>query len=238
MRYYEQEHFDAYARIKREGLEQWNDLHPSDSGSGYDQFSSRSFLDRMMPAVEIRSATVLEYGCGTGAAACFLAERGYRVHAVDFVPDAIEMARVAAAERGLSVRFEIEDICRWDAPQRRYDYIVDSFCLQSIVTDADRSKLLRNVRLRLNPDGKYLISTAMYSTQRDYGQDHYDAETGIVWIRASEPQADAKLIDGAWCVPNRRHLTVSALRSELEIHRFTVVEQSGPAGGDVVCEPA
>lgn len=50
MRYYEKEHLDAYAQIQREGLDQWNDLHPADSGRGYDDFPSRSFLARILPA--------------------------------------------------------------------------------------------------------------------------------------------------------------------------------------------
>lgn len=236
MRYYEQEHFDAYARIRSEGLDQWNDLHPSDRGRGYHDFPNRSFLARMLPPDKHHRPMVLEYGCGTGPAACFLAERGYRVHGVDLVPDAIEVARLRAAERGLSVRFEVGDICRWGEPTERYDYVVDSFCLQSIVTDEDRSRLLDGVRKRLRPGGRYLVSTALFSPDREYGQDHYDAETGIVWTRAAGPYEDGMVMNGSWYVPNRRHLTASALRAELERHRFRIVEQSPSSGGDVVCE--
>lgn len=53
---------------------------------------------------------MLEYGCGTGAAACFLAQRGFQIDAVDLVPDAIAMARQFAAERGLAIRFAVQDI--------------------------------------------------------------------------------------------------------------------------------
>lgn len=238
MRYYEQEHFDAYARIKREGLDQWSDLHPSDRARGYDNFSNRSFLSRMLPVDEHHRSTVLEYGCGTGPAACFLAERGYTVHAVDLVPDAIEVARQRASERGLSVRFDVGDVCRWSEPRERYDYVIDSFCLQSIVTDDDRARLLQGVRKRLRPSGRYLVSTAMYSPDREYGQDHYDAETGIVWTQAEGPREDGIIKDGSWYVPHRRHLTASALQTELEEHGFRIVEQSQPSGGDVVSELA
>lgn len=236
MRYYEQEHFEAYARIKREGLDQWSDLHPTDRGRGYHNFSNRSFLARMLPAPEQHRPTVLEYGCGTGPAACFLAERGYSVHAIDLVLDAIDVARLRAAEIGVAVRFEVGDVCRWGEPEQRYDYVIDSFCLQSIVTDEDRARLLDGVRNRLNPGGQYLVSTAMYSPDREYGQDHYDAETGIEWTPAPGPHEDGMVIDGSWHIPNRRHLRASALRSELESHGFRVVEQSDPLGGDVVSE--
>lgn len=189
MRYYEQEHFDAYDRIKSEGLDQWNDLHDADGGRGYDNFPNRSFLARMLPPDE-QQLSVLEYGCGTGPAACFLADRGYRVHAIDLVPDAIEVARQHAAQRGLSIRFEVGDICLWGEPGEHYDYVIDGFCLQSIVTDEDRSRVLNGVRRRLRPDGQYLLSTAMYTPDREYGEDHYDAGTGVVWTPAAGPHED------------------------------------------------
>jgi len=236
MRYYEKEHFDGYARIRRDGLDQWNDLHPADGGRGYDEFPSRSFLDRVLPADPEGEPSVLEYGCGTGGAACFLASRGYRVHAIDLVPDAVEVARRRAAERGLSVRFAVQDVCEWDEPPERYDYVVDSFCLQSIVTDTDRGRVFAAVRRRLRPGGRYLILTAMYSADRVYGDDdHYDAATGIVWTRTDAGVEGGMMINGSWCVPNRRHLTAQALRAELEQHGFRILDQAGPTGGEIVC---
>ncbi len=99
MRYYEREHFDAYARIKAEGLHQWSDLH--EELAGYEDFPNRPFLERTLPALATaQRSQVLEYGCGTGPAACFLAERGYDVHGIDLVPDAVEIAQRHASERG------------------------------------------------------------------------------------------------------------------------------------------
>ena len=39
------------------------------------------------------AAAALELGCGTGDASIYLAKRGWRVTAVDFVPSALEKAR-------------------------------------------------------------------------------------------------------------------------------------------------
>jgi SAM-dependent methyltransferase len=236
MRYYEKEHFDAYARIRRGGLDQWSDLHPADSGRGYDAFPSRSFLTRVLPANPAGTLSVLEYGCGTGGAACFLASRGYRVDAVDLVPDAIAIARARAAERGAQVRFAVADVCQWGEPSEQYDYVVDGFCLQSIVTDADRERVFAAVRRRLRSGGRYLILTAMYSADRVYDDDdHYDPTTGTVWTRADADVDGGTMINGSWYVPNRRHLTAQALRAELEQHGFRILDQSGPTGGEVVC---
>ena len=232
MRYYEREHFDAYARIKAEGLDQWSDLH--EALDGYGDFPHRVFLERTLPVVETgQRPQVLEYGCGTGPAACFLAERGYEVHGIDLVPDAIEIARRQAFERGLDIRFEVADICASDGETERYDVVLDSFCLQSIVLDADRGAVLGGVRRLLEPGGGYVLSTAVYERARDYADALYDTTTGIVRVRTAGPGSDARRIGRTWYLPHRRHLTAEALRAELESFGFGVIEQSRD-GGNIV----
>ena len=171
MRYYEPEQFDAYARIKAEGI--------------------------------------------------------------DLVPDAIEIAQRQAFERRLQIRFEVADMCAWEGVAERYDVVLDSFCLQSIVLDTDREAVLSGVRRLLKPGGRYVLSTAVYESAREYGDAGYDATTGIVWVRAAGPGSDARRIGRSWYLPHRRHLTADALRAELETFGLGVIEQS-PAGGDIV----
>ena len=75
MRYYQAEHESAYRKIEELGYTQWNDLF--DQAWTYDHFQNREFLERILPTLDLPAAAqVLEYGCGTGPAACFLAARG------------------------------------------------------------------------------------------------------------------------------------------------------------------
>lgn len=233
-KYYEKEHVDAYARIRSEGLDQWDDLHAEDADRGYENFANRPFLERCLPLIGAGS-TVFEYGCGTGGAACFLAERGFRVTAVDLVPDAIAVARSRAAERGLGIHFEVGDICTDGTPEGTFDVVVDCYCLQSIVTDHDRDTVLRRMTEMLAPRGRFLLSTAMFRPERDYGDHLYDEDTGIAWAPTTTPDEESREFNGTWYCPNRRHLTAGALRTELERHGLEILEQSGPGGGDVVC---
>ncbi|TDD46494.1 class I SAM-dependent methyltransferase, partial [Kribbella antibiotica] len=158
--------------------------------------------------------SVLEYGCGTGPAACFLAGLGFRVTAVDLIPEAIELAKGFAAELGVQVEFGVQDVCRWPVEvERRYDVVIDSYCLQNIVLDEDRAAVFRGVRDRLAPGGRYLISTALYDASRVYSEEfRYDAVTGICYRGE---------------LPYRRHLTPDALRAELTAAGFEVVSLSG-----------
>ena len=53
---------------------------------------------------------VLEFGCGTGWLSRFLARAGYDVTGMDIAPEAIELARAAAQDEGVTtVRFAIGD---------------------------------------------------------------------------------------------------------------------------------
>jgi SAM-dependent methyltransferase len=218
----------------------WNEVH---GGAGFENFSSRDHLERSLEMLRPDPARteVLEYGCGTGPGACFLAARGFRVDAIDLIPRAIALARRFAAERGLEVRFAVADVCALAdvAPSKRYDLIVDSYCLQSVVLDRDRARLFEAVRARLKADGHYVLSTAMLDPERVYGRDErYDAETGVV-LSAMRGQAerysDAVLLDGVGYIPNRRHFRPEALAHELHTAGFEVVWQGGKLGGDVIC---
>ena len=110
MRYYYSEHIAGYDRIKAEGKTAWNEIHGQE---GFDNFASRSFLEaafgRLVFSTHRRMA--LEYGYGTGPGACFLAEHGFEVEAIDLIPTAIEIAQEIARKRSLTIDFRVADIC-------------------------------------------------------------------------------------------------------------------------------
>lgn len=227
-RYYENEHESAYWRIEREGLTQWADLFGESHEPG--GFANREFLERALPTLSglPDEAHALEYGCGTGFTACFLAEQGFHVTAIDLVPRAIDLAQRFSQERGVQVDFAVQDICDWptEGVEQNYHLIVDSYCLQSIVLDEDRRRVFAGVRARLRPAGYYLISTAMYDKEREYEDGFsFDPATGI----CCEVSAQGGLL------PHRRHLTPLALRQELERSGFRILMQEGRLGGDLVC---
>lgn len=213
MRYYAVEAESVYRQVARERRTQWSDVFEPEHSRGIEEFPNRAFLERVLPGLG-DAVDVLEYGCGTGPAACFLAGRGFRVDAVDLVPEAIGLARRFAAERNLRIDFAIQDVCRWPADvDKYYDVIVDSYCLQNIVLDEDRCAVFRGVRDRLKPSGKYLVSTALYDPDRVYGDEFsYDQTTGICY------RGD---------LPYRRHLTPAALHAELAGAGFTVLSCEG-----------
>ena len=256
MKYYYPEHIDGYERVKAEGKVAWGEIHGC---VGFEDFSARAFLEAVLPTLQFDTPepTVFNYGCGTGPDACFLAERGFRVDAVDLIPTAIEIARQQAALRGLDIHYAVQDICELPHEGKRYDMVVDSYCLQCIVLDADRRRVFSAVRARLNPSGYYLISTAILDAEHEallheddaivddatgtvytsYPGGLIDTRTGIVLYPLSATPTDlpdATLVNGAWYLPRRRHLTPAQLDAELLRAGFKVIHQY-PELGSVVC---
>lgn len=75
--------------------------------------------DRDEPVPELVEAVggmapgrALDLGCGTGAQAVFLAQRGWEVTAVDAIPRALATARERAAAAGVDVDFRRGDVGR------------------------------------------------------------------------------------------------------------------------------
>lgn len=72
--------------------------------------------------------TAVDLGCGTGKNALMLAERGWRVTAVDWAEEAIKLARRAAREMKLEVQFFMADTTTWELRQQ-VDLVIISYAL-------------------------------------------------------------------------------------------------------------
>jgi 2-polyprenyl-3-methyl-5-hydroxy-6-metoxy-1,4-benzoquinol methylase len=107
----------------------------------------------------LRPGRALDLGCGEGADAIWLAQRGWRATGVDIAPSAIDRAQSAALEARLSdarIRFVVQDLAQWH-PVERYDLVTASF-LQSPVA-LPRGEVLRRAAATVDPGGHLFLIT-------------------------------------------------------------------------------
>ena len=84
-------------------------------------------------AAKLRPGKALDLACGAGRNAIWLAERGWRVTAVDGAASAIEILRRRAAERGATIETQIADLEKGEyrIEPGSWDLIAMSFYLQT-----------------------------------------------------------------------------------------------------------
>ena len=105
-------------------------------------------------------ARILDLGCGGGETAVLMAERGFRVTAMDFAPTALELARTRARDAGVMVDFQLRDMRAIDAfEDHRFDCVVDHRAFHCLVVPVERRAVLSEVARVLSPGGVFWSST-------------------------------------------------------------------------------
>lgn len=102
----------------------------------------------------LRPGTALDLGCGNGDNAMMLAGAGWRVTGVDCSAQAIALARRAARDRGLDIRFLCRDFVQW-RPDSGFDLVV---CTYALPPGAERRRVLRMAAAALAPAGTLLVA--------------------------------------------------------------------------------
>lgn len=73
----------------------------------------------------------LDVGCGQGVHTTYLAQQGYSVVGLDFVPAALDAARARAEQAGVSVELHQGDVVDYEA-SAPFDVVLDSGCLHHL----------------------------------------------------------------------------------------------------------
>jgi SAM-dependent methyltransferase len=116
----------------------------------------RDLVEGTSDTPALPAGTALDLGCGTGDASIYLAQHGWKVTGVDFVPRALDRARAKAAN--LSINFVQADVTHLSQAGLGADFqlIVDNGCLHNM-SDGDRDAYVREVSAVAAPDARLLI---------------------------------------------------------------------------------
>jgi SAM-dependent methyltransferase len=107
---------------------------------------------------DLTPGTALDAGCGEGADAIWLAERGWHVTAADISPVALERARAFASNVSDDVARRIDwlhaDLLNWSPPAESYDLVSAQFMHPPT---APRETLFRRLAAAVKPHGTLLV---------------------------------------------------------------------------------
>jgi SAM-dependent methyltransferase len=115
---------------------------------------SREFYQRFLES-RANGREVLEYGCGPGSLAFFLARRGASVTGIDISSVAIEQSREVAEREGVSdrVRFEVMDAEDLNLAASSFDLV----CGTGILHHLDLERAFTQLGRVLKPDGEAIF---------------------------------------------------------------------------------
>lgn len=109
---------------------------------------------------EIDSApagSALDLGCAEGADAIWLAERGWRVTAVDVSETALGRARARAAEQGYTdIDWQRHDLAD-TFPTGQFDLVTAQYLHSPVAKTGEREEILRRAAAAVAPGGQLLI---------------------------------------------------------------------------------
>ncbi len=97
----------------------------------------------------------LDIGCGAGTDSLFLAQQGWDVTSLDFMPKALEYTQQRASAAGVSVTAVEADIAEWEPPHE-YELVLDHGLLHNmdpVRYDAYRATVMK----ALAPGGEFVL---------------------------------------------------------------------------------
>lgn len=85
----------------------------------------RGELVALVESGRITPCRTVDLGCGAGANAIYLAQRGFDVTGVDYAKAAIAKARARAKDAGVQVNFILDDLTNLRYVSGTFDFLLD-----------------------------------------------------------------------------------------------------------------
>ena len=137
------------------------------------------FLDKFLPLKNGKNKKVLEIGCGIGAFAKILNERGFKIDATDVSPFIVERAKQIHP----NINFEILDIEKDIKINGKYDYV---FAFEVLEHLRNPAKALKNIKKMLKDKGVLIFSTPIPTKEMLADPMHVNVDPSKFWLSEGE----------------------------------------------------
>lgn len=153
-------------QIKTEISNRWNN-----SAETYDTFVSHGIqtdeekqlwmnaFSKTLPSIE-KSLRVLDVGCGTGAMGLIFAEMGHEVTGIDLSENMMDLGRLKASERNLSMNFLSGDAENPPFPENYFDVVINRHLLWTL---PHPKKALSAWREVIRPGGRVIVIDGVWN---------------------------------------------------------------------------
>lgn len=150
---------DEFDKYKKHGAYHWEAIDKS-FRNRFSKYSLPLMLryDKILSCIEGDNKKVLEVGCGDGALAHLIAQRGHQVTGFDLEELAIVLAREKVRYKNYNVTPEFlnEDFLEFDFKDNQYDYIVFADVIEHLRNPEPMIEKAINI---LKKDGYILFTT-------------------------------------------------------------------------------
>ena len=139
----------------------WDDRYRT-GGLPWDTQRHDKHIERVVAEHPVEPCAALEIGCGAGTNAIWLAQKGFRVTALDISPIAIDAARERASRAAVGVEFVAADILADKIPGVPFGFALNRGCFHSFAEPAERVACAEIIATCLAEDGLWfsLIGSA------------------------------------------------------------------------------
>ncbi|NIS83503.1 MAG: methyltransferase domain-containing protein [Anaerolineales bacterium] len=117
---------------------------------------AREELVALVDSGRIKPCRAIDLGCGAGANAIYLAQKGFQVTGVDYAEAAIEKAQARALEAGVQVDFIVDDLTNLRHVSGTYDFLLDYGVLDDLRLP-QRGPYVQNMLKLTHADSRYLL---------------------------------------------------------------------------------
>ncbi|MBY0358177.1 MAG: class I SAM-dependent methyltransferase [Candidatus Obscuribacterales bacterium] len=121
----------------------------------YTQMPDLSYLERIPTLLsDIKSAKILDLGCGSGWLSIYLARQDFQVVGVDVATHALELGRMWAEHENLSIDFQVQDISNLQFPEGYFKAVVANSIFEHLTFKLAQKTIL-NLEAIVSPGGLF-----------------------------------------------------------------------------------